>query len=330
MNKKLFWVPLSITLFLASPAFAQDKAGKKEGDKKTPASKPVKKKFEEGKGEVLDPDELNPNTKADALFFAAKRKIRSPIAADRTVGARELGKIFTHHKRAVPLLATALGDDDWRVRKEAATSLSQHGKNAEPAFEVLLKHMQNSKEDWRVRAPVAVALANFGPKSAAAIPQFQELIGPKNAWKLRLSCGFALARMGPAAVKSLEKVIPLMKSKKALDRELGAFIVGEFGPRASHAVPSLITLLDDSEWRIQNQAIAALARMGEKAAPAVDALTSKLSAKDWWVQDVAAKALGNIGPKAKSALPALEKVLGPDTRADLRETVVKAISSIKG
>ncbi|MDF1665939.1 MAG: HEAT repeat domain-containing protein, partial [Planctomycetota bacterium] len=82
------------------------------------------------------------------------------------------------------------------------------------------------------------------------------------------------------------------------------------------------------EWRIQSQAISALGLMGEKAAPAVDALASKLGAKDWWVKDVTAKALGQIGSKAKSALPALEKILGPDTRADLRETVESAIRAI--
>ncbi|MDF1667035.1 MAG: HEAT repeat domain-containing protein, partial [Planctomycetota bacterium] len=280
MNKNIIWASLAVTLLTASPTFAQVKPDDKKGDKKTPISKPVKKKFEQGKGEVLDPDELSPKTKADARFYAARRRIRSPLTEDKTMGARELGRIFTHHKRAVPLLAAALEDKDWRVRKEAANSLSQHGKNAEPALGVLLTHMQNSKEDWRVKAPIAVALAKIGPKSAAAIPQFQELIGPKNAWKLRLSCGFALTRMGPTGLKSLPKVIQLMKSKAPLDRELGAIISGEFGPRAASAIPHLITLLEDSEWRIQSQAISALGLMGEKAAPSVDALTSKLGAKD--------------------------------------------------
>lgn len=314
---------------LSAPAFAQDKEGGKKEDGKKAPTKPVKKSFEEGEGEALDPDELNPKTKEDARFFAARRRIRSPVDDDRTIGARELGRLQAYHKRAVPLLAKALSDKDWRVRKEAATSLSQYGKNADGAFKVLMNRMKDDKEDWRVRAPVAVALANLGPKAAEAVPQFQSLITSKNAWKLRLSCGFALARMGPTALKALPKVMELFKSKESLDRELAAFISGEFGPRASAAVPHLIKLLDDGEWRIQNQAISALGKMGEKAAPAVDALSSKLNAKDWWVQDVAAKALGSIGPKARSAIPALEKVLKPDTRADLRESVVNAIKAIK-
>lgn len=197
-------------------------------------------------------------------------------------------------------------------------------------------------EDPKVREQAAQKLAEFGPKAAAAVPDFFELISRKFDPKYEeatIQTVLALGAVGPAAFPYVVKVLETGRpdevremvnwlnhnyrpGSKELDQTLCKLLKQE---AHAHGVAWLIhergciadalpTLLDHLEKRPANQnggVMLALARFGPKAAPAIPYLVKVIreSPKDSSERRTAVDALGAIAKDQKPIANILDRVL---------------------
>lgn len=227
---------------------------------------------------------------------------------------------------AVPALATAMHDEDPRVRQNAAYALGGGGAKAVPFLIEALKD-----EDLGVRRRAIVSLL-IQPHAQAAVPALAELIrdreqrlpgldeGPPNltaeSYGVVAEAIDALGRIGgPSAVAALRQAT---EDRDLAVRERALIVLGETGSRGSQTdavVAVLIRALDDEGAR--PVAIDQLGSCGPAASEAVPALLS-LMIRDqsdddlrWYVAD----ALADIGPPAVPVL--LDALATADARGRL-------------
>jgi len=95
----------------------------------------------------------------------------------------------------------ALGDEDWRVRMEAAVALGNIGDPR--AVEPLIRALGD--KDWRVRMEAAVALGNIG--DPRAVEPLIQALGDKSG-SVRRVAARALGEIGdPRAVEPLTRAL---------------------------------------------------------------------------------------------------------------------------
>ncbi len=193
---------------------------------------------------------------------------------------------------AVPALADVLLDEEWHVRKAAASALASYGTEAAGAVPALIEALEDA--EWHVRAPAAEAIGAIGPGAREAVPKLAELLVGDDEWQVRNPVAMALAGIGP---------------------------------EASAAVPALGRALADEQWHVANNAGAALATMGEAAAPVVPELIGALAHEEWHVRGSAAYALGEIGPPASEAIDALTAHLA-DGEEQVRRLAAEALEKL--
>ncbi|MGE5558688.1 MAG: HEAT repeat domain-containing protein [Bacillota bacterium] len=125
----------------------------------------------------------------------------------------------------------------------------------------------------------------------------------------------------PDMPPDIKQQVELLYAKKAYDRAMAAYALGEMGPKASPAVPFLIAMFLDEATVImrsedgfnngsspKEESMKALVKIG---ASAVDPLIEALSDKNWKIKSAAAMILGDIGdPKAVEPLTGL--LMNPD------------------
>jgi HEAT repeat protein len=108
---------------------------------------------------------------------AAKRKLTDPDAETRARAAQTLGKM--HVTDAVPLLATALGDDANDVRVAAAEALWNLAPDSKPAVPALEKALQDVSAAVRVEAAGALVALQGGPVSRF-VPALEMVLGDED------------------------------------------------------------------------------------------------------------------------------------------------------
>jgi HEAT repeat protein len=185
--------------------------------------------------------------------------------------------------------------DSREVRRCAAESLGQLGKDAAPAIPALL-----------VCAVDVDAIARESILSAL------EAIDP--AWPRNAESRKAI----PALVKAL-------KSKSSDERKAAYRLVRLIG---RPAVPELANELSDGDDTVEQvYVIRVLARMGPTAANAMPGLTLALGSEFLHVRIAAAEALANIGPPPETAIPALVAGLS-DWSADARWAMATCLARV--
>jgi HEAT repeat protein len=106
-------------------------------------------------------------------------------------------------------------------------------------------------------------------------------------------------------------LVPLLKSKSAIDRADTVNLLGPFGPGAYKAVPALIVALDDDDLEVRLRTVNMLGGIGPAAGPAVDRLIRMLQDKNQG-EDIrfrVAISLADIGHPARKAAPVLLHIL---------------------
>ncbi|MBI3549264.1 MAG: HEAT repeat domain-containing protein [Elusimicrobia bacterium] len=98
---------------------------------------------------------------AALLALAADADLRS-----RRVGVGGLWRVRPAPKRAVPVLAAAMGAEDVHLRRSAAMALDRQGPQAVEAVPALIKALKD--EDPFVRSSARGALAKIGTDDAKA------------------------------------------------------------------------------------------------------------------------------------------------------------------
>jgi HEAT repeat protein len=190
-----------------------------------------------------------------------------------------------------PALAKALGNEDARVRIEAAEDLGLIGPPAADAVPALLKLSENDP-DPLARVAAAKAVAGIDPKDETAVPALVEALKDK-AGKVRQRAAESLGDLGPRGKSAVPDLVKAAGDSEPAVSWAAIDALGQIGPDAEEAVPSLAEALKDPTTR--GAAVDALGQIGRKARPAVSALEKVLQGDDGSVRWAAASALARIG-----------------------------------
>jgi len=125
----------------------------------------------------------------------------------RLAVARCLGEMRGDAAAAVPALAEALGDKQWRHRDGAAKSIGMIGANPDAAIPALVEAMQD--DDNRVRGEAANALKAYRDNAAKIVPAMIPALKDDDPFTVALVCD-GLGGLGPAA----KPAVPALKKLK--------------------------------------------------------------------------------------------------------------------
>ena len=227
----------------------------------------------------------------DALAVAVKDKIRRV----RLPALQAL--IMTEDKRALPHIAEALKDLDYRIAATASKGLINAGK---PSVKYILGFLNH--DNWKVRLISVETLGNIGDK--ATIPALVERLVDEKI-DVRRKAASALKQLGDPVGELI--FMGIFGDRKAIDR-----IILDRDPRS---VPLLLISLKNKEWKARKFAAFLLGKM--VIPEAVEPLIETLHDNDAWVRQSAVEALGKI--KNKDAVQPLMGCLNdidPKVRAE--------------
>ncbi len=163
-------------------------------------------------------------------------------------------KVTEQLVKAIPQLAAALADDDWKVYNAARDALSGIGADAVPELIVAL-----DDPDRRVSYTVQQALADIG---APAVPALVDSLGSTDAQVLKW-VSIALGEIGHDAIAATAKQLESNPNPAA--RAAAARALGGSGQQAD-AVTPLLTAADDDAPQVRMAVAAALVKLGNPTA----------------------------------------------------------------
>ncbi|MEX2216561.1 MAG: HEAT repeat domain-containing protein [Phycisphaeraceae bacterium] len=236
-----------------------------------------------------------------------KPAVKDKDLAVRVLAAQVLGKI--KHVEAVPILITAMEDEDRGVRDSAILALAETGEPAIPALGQLLKH-----EDWQKRWAAAYALNVIGTIKTAE--QLVRVLNDEDE-RVREQAVTAMARIGKDAIDALagaagdkeaglrqsaitalgamerEETIPILhnalKDQDPFVREAAVAALGN--THSSKALPALGEALRTDDPKVRADAVQAMAKIGRDA---LEPLAEAAKHEEWTVRRAAAEGLGML------------------------------------
>jgi HEAT repeat protein len=140
------------------------------------------------------------------------RLLEQPQREVARAAALALGKIGGREARpAVPILKTALHDEDPAVRELAAGALANIGEAAASAVSNLSEALADSSA--AVRCNAALALAHIGSKAETAVRPLARALDLKEPTEVRLYAAEALGKVGPAIEQVIEDLLRALKEE---------------------------------------------------------------------------------------------------------------------
>ena len=213
-------------------------------------------------------------------------------------------------KKAIPLIAKLLDDEDAGVEAAAAVALWQLDRDPR-AVPKLVAMLEKGKDAAPYQA--AVALGRLGPEVGR--------IANPSTNQADLDDGLAIRPTGrptPALSPILAALVEALHHPDEDVRRAAARSLGGLGPSA---LPAIQEAIAGKDTRTSREAAEALGFLGS---PAIPALTAALRHADPQVRRIAARALGRLGRKAKAARSALvEAASDPDP--SVRDTAAEAL-----
>jgi HEAT repeat protein len=173
-----------------------------------------------------------------SLAASIERALRSEDAEERRQATAEIGALPA--AAAAPLLLVALGDDDWRVRKEA--TIAARGLGAAPSIIRALLTVLAESDNVGLRNAAVEVLANFG---AAATPELADAFARLDADGRKLVVETLGKGRDPGALDALEKALDDGDDNV---RQGAAEAISGLGPLARERVTEvLLRRLDDRD-----------------------------------------------------------------------------------
>lgn len=137
-----------------------------------------------------------------------------------------------------------LKDKEPEVRRTAALSLAQMGKDAGPAVPDLAVVLKDEKP--AVRLAAVTAIWRLGPVAKDAAPEIVKLYKDADQEDgVRLMAVFALGKIGVAHKEVMPALIEILGTGSPGDKRQAALVLGQIGPEAKDAVPSLLKVYEN-------------------------------------------------------------------------------------
>jgi HEAT repeat protein len=221
-------------------------------------------------------------------------------------GAREI---------AIPLLVTALGDADVKVRAAAAAALGRIGTETatastqpealRPAIPALLAAIRDPDPD--VRNAAVIALGFVAGSNGEAIAALAASLGDRDP-EIRLAALRVLATISPLTeVEPPKELVAALEDPSAGNRATAVTALTGFRRGLDPSMPTLFRILEHDEEQVRAVCAHALERVRPPAisATAVPALIVALHRSDRRVRAVACFVLMQLGAEARAAVPVL-------------------------
>jgi HEAT repeat protein len=289
------------------------------------------------------------------------RSLRSRATTDRIRAAKDLGRLGTLAREAIPTLVGLLRDDDAKMREAAAHAIGQMGPGALAALSGMLAHADKyvrrnavwamgklgshakpalgslcralKDADPRTASGAAQALGNMGPSAAEAIPALTEAMRGTNIVLCRLAAK-ALSQIGEAA---LDPLIAHLQHADPFVRGEAALAIGWMGPAAQAAIPYLAQLVRGRESRSLRDTPAPFGSLSRSSVKSAEDSSANITPVSTPLADPAspeeacrvysAQALGRMGPAAVAVVPEL-KIAARTGSESLRAAANQALRQI--
>lgn len=249
------------------------------------------------------PTAVNGNGAATGRVGALVDRLTSPEKQVRLHAADDLGLLGAGAGDAIPVLASALGDEYEPVALNAAYALAGMGAVGAATLTRSL-----TSDDRHVARNAAYGLAAAGTAAAEALV---DLLGHENE-QARGYAAYALGEIGLAgsdlaqpAVAGLARLAgdPAEWVRRNMAEALGTLDVSNDHVAHEGCMATLMKTLGDTDGQVRFTTGLSLARIGADAASATSALQNALKDENRYVRANAVDALNRIGtPEAKSVL----------------------------
>ncbi|MGB2660979.1 MAG: WbqC family protein, partial [Candidatus Omnitrophota bacterium] len=225
------------------------------------------------------------------IVYARKKKFENRIIRlvkdlDRGSAVRE--ELVKIGKPAVSALETALGNEDWNVRHQAAIALGEIGLDAEGTLHTLVEILRDKDEEKYVREAAIRAIGKI------------RFFSVKNVGKRVRTAEFI------ALGNEVGVVYPLEECLRDDDPDIRLAAVralGDIGPKAEHAVNILVYMLKDDNAEIREETARTLGRIGFLAKAAIPYLKARrYHGDDEKVLRAVSDAIEKIDPEGRSGL----------------------------
>ncbi len=291
---------------------------------------------------------------AEEVWKAAEPLLRADDARARAAGLRALGvSKGAWPEAAKALVVAALKDDDWRVRRAAATSFGDRPLSTdavdslaalvadrfaevrESARDVLSDH----ERDARRAVPTLLRLRTSGsPQDRLDLTGLLGWIALPSDATVAAALVEALTdpdeRVAAAALGAIDvmqptdaRVIPALAVALGRDKQAAqaAAVLGCYGPDARPALDALERAATSTSKEVRDAAVAALPAVRGDVAAWVALLTARIGR----LREI--ERLAELGSAAAPALPALRKLVAPDNyiNPSVRAAATDAIRRIE-
>lgn len=282
------------------------------------------------------------NNRASAFLLVSMLSDRDPDV--RFHASQSLAKL---EDSAVASLISALGHDEWIVRKQSSDILKKMARavaEVTPALRNSLTSEDTNVRYWAIKTlceikdpqvvPIIKKLFSAAKPEdkiciAGAIPhedidaEFKELLIcglSDKVWNVRKACADALLKLGHAVTGDLMKFLDSKDSDKFY---WCAKLLGMI--KDERAIDPLLDILETAEEDRAETAIVALGEIGSRKASS--SLIKLLDSGSWTIRKTAADALVNIGESVFDELASLYE--NKDASDDARYWCVRIAGSLK-
>lgn len=246
--------------------------------------------------------------------------LKDPDISFRIQAARDLALIGMPGKTAVTALSSALNDNRWEVRDEAAMALARVDPSDKAPIPILIENLKLCRylgENWRA----VEALCAMGSDARDAIPSLEEILVSDQNPSCRAPIAKALGRIaGAGAVLTLARALTDDKDSEVRSAALTA--IRELGPDSASATPALVKALGDGTQAIRGGASETLAGLGKAARPA---LIAALQNSDLYTREWAILALAREKPLSAEVVQALTATATNDKSKSLKMAAAEVL-----
>jgi HEAT repeat protein len=239
-------------------------------------------------GKIGDKSEATVDALATAVMNKNPHVARAAIAA--------LRHLRPGPQKMSAAVERALENDDTAVEVYAIEALVEHGKEAVPLLNALLKRPRTS-------LIACAAIEQIGPDASETVPGLIDLLSETKHSQLQIQALLSLARIGAAAEPAVPTILAVAeKTQDATVPVAAAFALGSIGTKDAKADASLRTALAKDNAFLQMVAAWALAKTHPDDAAlkqqALDKLTAGAKSSDEAIRSAAEKGLKSLAPAA--------------------------------